>query len=265
MKNCNKIKNAFKDVNVSKKLERKILNMTVNKEKEAYKKIKLAYLTTIVLLIGCISLSIVYANEIKGFIENWKFKIGLGDEEGTSVELIEHFGFKQIPDGILENELFTHPEDGDIAEEPPQITFKEVEDMLGFNILNPYDKLNDAVSYNTHSDEEGNIKRVFIDSSIVEWTEENPKRWLSFHATILTQNATEEEFLASEEGIMVSADKVVEDSYHSTNLDTDIMFFSYDWSETRFTVIFAYDDILYQFNGEGVSREEIIEIIENLK
>ena len=42
MKNCNKIKNAFKDVNVSKKLERKILNMTVNKEKEAYKKIKLA-------------------------------------------------------------------------------------------------------------------------------------------------------------------------------------------------------------------------------
>lgn len=265
MKNSNKIKNAFKDINVSKKLERKILNMTINKKKRSYKKIKFAYLTTLVLLIGCVSLSIVCADEIKGFIENWKFKIGLGDEEDTSVELTEHFGFKRIPDGILENELFTHPEDGAIAEEPPKITFKDVEEMLGFNILNPYDKLNDDVSYNTHSDEERNIKRVFIDSSIIEWTEENPKRWLSFHVTILTQNATEEDFLATEEGIMVSAGKVVEDSYYSKSLDTDIMFFSYDWSETRFKVIFVYDDILYQFSGEGVSREEIIEIIENLK
>ena len=50
-----KIKNAFSEICVSEKLERNILNMTVNKEKSSLKNYKLSYVCSIALVICMVS------------------------------------------------------------------------------------------------------------------------------------------------------------------------------------------------------------------
>lgn len=67
----NKIKKAFSELYVSEKLERNILNMTVNKRVRRNKKLRLSYACLSILVICLLSISVVYAKEIKEFIQNW--------------------------------------------------------------------------------------------------------------------------------------------------------------------------------------------------
>lgn len=67
----NRIKNAFSRICVSDKLEKSILNMTVNKRVKNNKKLRLSYACLIILAICLLSISVVYAKEIKEFIQNW--------------------------------------------------------------------------------------------------------------------------------------------------------------------------------------------------
>ena len=68
MNNKKKVKQAYLDVNVSSDLERKILNMTINKEVKK-RKFKLAYLVLIAVVITGFSLSFAYAKEIKEAVQ----------------------------------------------------------------------------------------------------------------------------------------------------------------------------------------------------
>lgn len=71
----NKIKNAFSDIYVSDKLDRKILNMTVNKKEKKYRQLKLSYVCSIVLSIFLLSVTVVSSKEIKKFFESWSKSI----------------------------------------------------------------------------------------------------------------------------------------------------------------------------------------------
>ena len=262
--------NAFKKINVSNNLERNILNMTVNKEVKK-RKFKLAYLAIIAVLITGFSLSFVYAKEIKGLIKDWSLKIGLGDEEGTVVDSKSKFGNKIVPDDIKQNEVWEPT-----ADDWVDMTFNEIEEMLGFNILNLDKYANNEVSYDTVADKDGHVRKISVTvnmhDDIEEYTiysEEDNRTYGTFlhlYVDILTQYADESDFENLEECIEIIGGKKIEEPYHSKNLDIDITFYTQaedympnDWA------IFTYDNVLYRIGGNGVTREKLIEIIENLK
>ena len=119
-----KIKNAFSDVCVSEKLERNILNMTVNKQKQTYRRFKLSYVCFVAVVVCLLSVTVVYAEEIKEFFQNWSTSIKL--DNGTEVKISENNNFKEIPTDAIkveENAL------------SPKMTFEEVEEMLKLSIL----------------------------------------------------------------------------------------------------------------------------------
>ena len=63
-----KIKNAFSDVSISENLERNILNMTINKQ--THRRFKLSYVCSIAVAVCLLSVTVVYAKEIKEFFQN---------------------------------------------------------------------------------------------------------------------------------------------------------------------------------------------------
>lgn len=247
-----KIKNAFSDVCVSEKLERNILNMTVNKQKQTHRRFKLSYVCSIAVAVCLLSVTVVYAKEIKEFFQNWSTSIKL--ENGEEVKISENNNFKEIPtDAIKVNE----------NSESPKMTFKEVEEMLKFSILKlPENNTND-IYYRTSLNDNGSIGRV--DLWIPYFYKENENKYISVSVNMLNKYADEEYVLAFQEGVDATGEKNIENSYKSENLNTNIVVYTNDWSEERLTATFVYDDILYQFIGHNISKDEMTSIIETLK
>lgn len=247
-----KIKNAFSDVSVSENLERNILNMTVNKQKQTHRRFKLSYVCSIAVAVCLLSVTVVYAKEIKEFFQNWSTSIKL--ENGTEVKISENNNFKEIPtDAIKVKE----------NSESPKMTFKEVEEMLKFSILKlPENNTND-IYYRTSLNDDGSIGRV--DLWIPYFYKENENKNISVSVNMLNKYADEGYVLAFQEGIDATGNKNIENSYQSENLNTNIVVYTNDWSEERLTATFVYDDILYQFIGHNISKDEMISIIETLK
>ena len=257
--------------------------MTVNKEVKK-RKFKLAYLAIIAVLITGFSLSFVYAKEIKGLIKDWSLKIGLGDEEGTVVDSKNKFGNKIVPDDIkiqeTQNIVDGHYVIVEEPEEPEKMTFREVENMLGFNILNLEQYFDKEVDYDTFSYDAktkkyGKPKRVYIDIDMNDYVDKNCKyiseensydcSYIDLTAKILTQYADERDFKTVEEEIACEGDKILEETYHSKNLDVDVTFYTKGYDSNLQTAIFTYDNIVYSLHSNRVTREKLIEIIENLK
>lgn len=247
-----KIKNAFSDVCVSEKLERNILNMTVNKQKQTHRRFKLSYVCSIAVAVCLLSVTVVYAKEIKEFFQNWSTSIKL--ENGEEVKISENNNFKEIPtDAIKVKE----------NSESPKMTFKEVEEMLKFSILKlPENNTND-IYYRTFLNDNGSIGRV--DLWIPYFYKENENKYISVSVNMLNKYADKGYVLAFQEGIDATGEKNIENSYKSENLNTNIVVYTNDWSEERLTATFVYDDILYQFIGHNISKDEMTSIIETLK
>lgn len=247
-----KIKNAFSDVCVSEKLERNILNMTVNKQKQTHRRFKLSYVCSIAVAVCLLSVTVVYAKEIKEFFQNWSTSIKL--ENGTEVKISENNNFKEIPtDAIKVKE----------NSESPKMTFKEVEEMLKFSILKlPENNTND-IYYRTYLNDDGSIGRV--DLWIPYFYKESENKYISVSVDILNKYADEGYVLAFQECVDATGGKNIENSYKSENLNTNVVVYTNDWSSERLTATFVYDDILYQFIGHNISKDEMTSIIETLK
>ena len=71
--------------------------------------------------------------------------------------------------------------------------------------------------------------------------------------------------LAFQEGIDATGEKNIENSYKSGNLNTNIIVYTNNWSDEKLIATFVYDDILYQFIGHNISKDEMTSIIEILK
>lgn len=247
-----KIKNAFSDVCVSEKLERNILNMTVNKQKQTHRRFKLSYVCSIAVAVCLLSVTVVYAKEIKEFFQNWSTSIKL--ENGEEVKISENNNFKEIPtDAIKVKE----------NSESPKMTFIEIEEMLKFSILKlPENNTND-IYYRTSLNDNGSIGRV--DLWIPYFYKENENKYISASVNMLNKYADEGYVLAFQEGIDATGGKNIENSYKSENLNTNIVVYTNNWSDERLTATFVYDDILYQFIGHNISKDEMTSIIETLK
>ncbi|MGM9878019.1 MAG: hypothetical protein ACI33S_05145 [Bacilli bacterium] len=247
-----KIKNAFSGVNVSEKLERNILNMTVNKQKQAHRIFKLSYLCSIAVAICLLSVTIVYAKEINEFFQSWSTSINL--KNGTKVKISENNNFKEIPTDAIKVKDNS---------KSPKMTFKEVEEMLKFSILKLPENNTKDIYYRTSLNDDGSIGRV--DLWIPYFYRESDNKYISVSVNILNKYADEGYVLAFQEGIDATGDKIIDNSYKSDNLNTNIVVYTNDWSKERLTVSFVYDDILYQFIGKNISKDEMAYIIETLK
>lgn len=82
---------------------------------------------------------------------------------------------------------------------------------------------------------------------------------------MLNKYADMDYILAFQEVIDATGGKNIENEYISKNLDSNVVVYTNDWSPERLTATFVYDDILYCFMGNNISKDEMISIIETLQ
>ena len=248
-----KIKDAFNEIKVDEILERKILNMTVNKRDNKQKKWKLSYTYATILLIGMLSIGVVYAKEIKNFINSFSTNINV--ENNKSIKLSDNINFKNISKNAL---IFT-------GDSPYQMNYNEVEKNLGFKILKLKENNTDEIYYSTELNDNNQIGRV--DLWIPYFVKESDSKYISASISMLNKGADEKYILAFEEGLDASGGKNNFEEYYSNNLDTKIIIYSYSTSNSNnryLKATFVYDDVLYIFTGMNMSKDDLINYINGL-
>ena len=246
-----KFKDEFANICVSNELERKIFDMTINKEAKPKRFSKLVYISLSVIMICTLSLSVVYAKEIKQFFQNiWSSKVEF--DNGEKENIIENGVFKQIPTTAKK------VEDGSGIE----MSRNEIEDMLGFKILN-YDKAtSEKMYYDTGLNDDGTIGR--IDIWYPKFVYESEENNISLYISMLNENADIGYVSAFQEGLDATGGKVLENTYISDNLGVKVIMYSSNGSDERLTATFCYDNVLYIMNGRKSIEQEMKDIIENL-
>lgn len=245
-----KFKDEFSNISISDELERKIFNKTVNKEKSK-NFTKLAYISLSTIIVCALSLSLVYAKEIKQIFQNWSSSISF--ENGSKETIIENSLFKKIPTNVKKTK------DGESAIE---MTEDEIENMLNFKIL-VYDKATTKnMYYTTGLNENGEVGR--IDIWYPGFINENEEKNVFLFISMLNENADKGYVYAFQEGLDASGERKLKNTYVSNNLGVKVIICSSDWSNERLTATFCYDDILYEMIGENVTEQELKEIIEQL-
>ena len=248
-----KIKDAFNEIKVDESLERKVLNMTVNKKDNKQRKWKLSYTYATILLIGMLSIGVVYAKEIKNFIDSFSTNINV--ENNKSIKLSDNINFKNISKNAL---IFT-------GDSPYQMNYNEVEKNLGFKILKLKENNTDEIYYSTELNDNNQIGRV--DLWIPYFVKESDNKYISASISMLNKGADEKYILAFEEGMDASGGKNNFEEYYSNNLDTKIIIYSYSTSNSNnryLKATFVYDDVLYIFTGMNMSKDDLINYINGL-
>ena len=280
----NKYKDSISKLHISEELERNILNMTVNKEKKTKRIPRLAYTLGVILMLFTMCVGIVYAEEIKTFFTN--ITTTLSSENGDN-----------IPIGDMATvEINQHVKKTiDEYDHPIVTTLKEVEKNFGIDILSSAKATSDTMSYTTglSGDKIGRVDiwyAGFIDypiensvineldkclekntvikcgSSEKEYQELIRKRKsVSVLISFITEYADEGYIDAFKYGINAVGGKEKIQTYHIESLDVDAIIYGVDWTETRLTATFVYNNMLYDFVGANMSYDEFIEVLESLK
>ena len=249
-----KIKNAFNDVKVNEDLEKRILDMTVNKNGYKQRRWKLSYIYTSILLIGILSLSVVYAQEIKDFVNSFSTNINV--ESNKNIKISDNVKFKNISVNALKVKE---------SENSYQMSFDEVEKNLGFEILKLRENNTNEIYYSTGLNDDGEIGRV--DLWIPYFIKENDNKYISTSISMLNKGADKKYISSFEEGLDVSGNKENFKEYYSKNLNTKVIIYSYSAKNNgnlSLKATFVYDNILYIFTGKNMTITEITNYINQL-
>ena len=248
------IKDAYSSICVSKELEEKIMNRTVNKK--YMKRVPKYVVVGISIFVLCISATIVvYADEIKEIIKSWHPAIEL--EDGTKIPIAEGGMLKDIPDTAPKIEI--KPDGKNFL---LRMTVEEVENILGFPILKLKDAPSKEITYLTSLDKNGTIGSLHLFGHIFA---ESERRYISTSMVMLNKNADSQFLESYKDGDEIDAagEKVLLEQYFSNNLGVEVILYSYQGSK-NITATFNYDNILYILNSGGFSEQEIKDIIEQL-
>ena len=253
----NRIKNLYNSLEVSEEAENSILNKTIYKKKTFNFK-KIGYSFGIFLLVFTISISLVYAKEIVQFFKNWS--TGVEFEDGTKITLIENAKFKEISKNARKSDSLV------------SMTHEEVEKNLGFHILDYEYTSSKSMGYSTSLNSDGNIGLVHLwwadfinnDNEEFKYGDKNSKI-ISVDISILNKGAEERYIYPFLEEKDATGEKELDNLYEIKNLNVNAVIYGNSWDKTRLTASFVYDDIYYQFISYNYTKEEIIEILEQLK
>ena len=276
MRNNEKVKKFFERIEVSSELEQKILLNTINKESEKKYKIRLLpkFLVAGAIIVLMLTTATVMASEhIKSYIFTKK---NISDQRSMSLSVFGRVELKKNMDFACKENL----------------TKIEVESALGINLLsNPK---YETTSYFNHCDikttsngkirtvkltNDGNIQRIKTKIEVINPSDflsydliDDSNKYLEYEVSFMTNYATKEdeenfqnlyEVGGHEDGF----DDLIDD-YKIESLggvDTKIILWltGRRWSITF--CYFVYNNVVYQLQGYGMNKSEMIEIIENLK
>lgn len=259
----NNFKEAFNELQVSEQLERNILNQTIYKTKKQ-SSFKFVYA-----LMACLVFSIVSLTAVNAGIKPEPFDLSYTRmifDDGSEVVLDDHLIQKTLPVDIQKT----------YSDQTFYLTHEEVEQTLGFDLLMVKDT-HPVVEYKTiwntiytadsEIKEENEIAKVGLFSkNLLPNSSEN--RNLMLMTTILTDKANEAYQHCFITDMDINGRKVLQETYHSSHLDVDVAVYSNeDLGDNyhRLTAVFAYDDVLYQLVSDGLDKEELIEIVENME
>jgi len=249
MKNNKMIKEAFSNINISPEVERKILEYTIIRKRKSYFRFRYAIL---ILIIACtISLPIVYAEKFKQIIKNWSSSVQFEDD--TKIPVSENSGFKMIPSDAIKTKKY-----GGMFE----MTYPEVEKMLGFKILKLKLKESPTIGYSTWLNKDESIG--VVDLWIAPFVGEGEEKYICLGVSMLNIGADDGYISAFQGDSDATGGKIEGDVYHLKNLDVDVVMYGNDWDSSRLTAVFVYKDIKYDFIGKNYSRDEMIRILEQL-
>lgn len=248
-----KINDAFNEIEVSENLERKVLNMTVNKNDNMQKKWKLSHAFMAIILIVVLSIGVVYAKEIKNFINSFSTSINV--ENNKNIKISDNINFKNISSVALKTE----------NDNSKQMTFNEAEKNLGFKILKLKDNNTNEIYYSTRLNDNGQIGRV--DLWIPYFVKESDSKYISASVSMLNIGVDEKYILAFEEGLDASGNKDNFEEYFSEELNTKFIIYSYsnkNSADLYLKATFVYDDVLYIFTGKNMIKKDLINYINSL-
>ena len=253
----NKISDSYKSIRINDNLENKIMEKTISKRKYNYK--KLGYSLGLIVLVFTISISIVYAKQIAELFKSWS--TGVEFEDGTKVNIVENANFKEININARKSENFV------------SMTHNEVEQNLGFHILDYDYTTSKSIGYSTSLNSNGEIGVVhlwwseFIDNTNGQFGKNGDKtgKVISVDISILNKCAEERYIYPFLEGKDATGEKELDLVYEIKNLNTKAVIYENNWDKTRMTAAFVYDNVYYQFISYNYTKDEIIEILEQLK
>lgn len=243
-----KYNNEMKNINIDDSVKEKIINKI---EKKSLYRFKYSFAVLGVFIVLA-TFTCVYAKEIKEFINSWSSSIEFKNNE--KVTITENNNFKNIPNDAPK----TTPEKGGI-----QMNHDQLEKTLGFHILNYDNAYTNTLYYRTELNKDESIGRV--DIWWANLTKESDDKYISTLISMLNNGADNGYILAFEEGLDATAEKELKDKVRIDSLNTDIIIYGNDWDSQRLTITFVYDDVMYQFIGYNYTKEEMLDIIRNLK
>lgn len=215
--------------------------------RDLFVKVPLAATVVILLLVGTIAYTAASRT-------NWSSSIKF--DNGSTEQIVENAFFKAIPDTAPKT-----PEYSNML----QMSHKEIEALLGFDILHYANAENATVNYDTSLNKDGSIARVDLWwPRIVTDGTENGKS-INQSVYMLNIGAEEGYVLAFKEGIDAMGHKILLDKIHIDALDTEALCYTAGDAPDRISVTFAYDNIMYSFTGHGYTLDEIISLIKELE
>lgn len=234
-------KEYFKDINPSNDLKEKILNKTIYKEKNNFK-LKLIYTSLIILFTLTITTTIIYADDIYNYIIEYH-------EKENIIEIKPPINYNLNTKATLLNCYTVNDFEKDL----------EI-DLLESNMLDSTLKL-DYKIYTT----DNNLQRITLVKKIKTSDYFNDLDYLQkelssirIRYVILTKYATQKEI--NNYNLSYYYDKSNLEKIQNKNLNIDIYYYTTSKMETRSSINFIYEDVLYQIEGHYVPKEILLSI-----
>lgn len=170
----------------------------------------------------------------------------------------------------------------DIREDAPKkspghmVDFAQVQEMLGIDLLDsplytsrevsyrplvPYEKL-DPKGRRLGKGREIERVDLWFPSCVVYPDQKNKS--ISLTMVLFTGHATENTLLGFE-GPDAAGQKKYSSSYRMQTLGAEAILYGVEWDHSRLTAAFAYNGIYYEFTGQNVSEEEMIQLLDSLE
>ncbi len=255
------IKDTYNKIKVTEKLEERVLNNTVYKKKENNIIGKMVATLGILVGIGTISISIVYADDIRDYLKKWQAEYSFINQENTI--LGKEYTYKNI-----EKDLYNTYGKSEI------LNYKTVEDNLGFKILKSKLQTSEEIIYTTFVNKDN--KTI---ASVNLWMPDfikNDTFDISLDASFITENADIEYKAGTLEDATGAIKKYV--GKEKSNFGSDILFYTIsrlkdnaDFTTENYETIdllsasFIYEGIKYNMSSnKEITQENMLIIINSL-
>lgn len=270
-----KIKEVYENVVISKDIENKIMDKTVNKKKSIIP--RYVYVVGMLLVFGIFFGTVVDAEDIeKLWVKIFEHGAVL-DDEGNRYQMYEEVN------GVHYKDL-----SGKVTDIYIDASIDEVEELVGIKLLK-YDKAtSNDVEYELITNKEINskykerVERIYIRQ--LDFYKDEQYGWnesigihngFSLSIRMISDKADESTILSYLEEMNTTQGKRVIEEYYSDNLDTKVILYDYvcnydgcndrDYSEIY--AMFVYKNIRYEFSGyfnEEVPIDKLKEMIEDM-